>query len=110
MEFTTQIRRKLEQTDIFIVVFTGAEKESHSFTGMEVGYFMRVMEGRPGRMVPLFLSNPPATMSSVQGIGIGFDSKVLNLLPEAFDAQPFLDLLAAPKPHGYESPWGLEDR
>lgn len=30
--------------------------------------------------------------------------------PEAFDAVPFLDLLAAPKPHGYGSPWGMEDR
>jgi saccharopine dehydrogenase-like NADP-dependent oxidoreductase len=30
--------------------------------------------------------------------------------PEAFDAVPFLDLLAAPKPKGYGSPWGLEDR
>ncbi len=30
--------------------------------------------------------------------------------PEAFDALPFLDLLAAPKPIGYGSPWGLEDR
>ena len=30
--------------------------------------------------------------------------------PEAFDAVPFLDLLAAPKPVGYGSPWGLEDR
>ena len=30
--------------------------------------------------------------------------------PEAFDATPFLDLLAAPKPEGYGSPWGLEDR
>ena len=30
--------------------------------------------------------------------------------PEAFDAVPFLELLAAPKPHGYGSPWGLEDR
>jgi saccharopine dehydrogenase-like NADP-dependent oxidoreductase len=30
--------------------------------------------------------------------------------PEAFDAVPFLDLLAAPKPHGYASPWGMEDR
>jgi hypothetical protein len=87
VEFAAQIRRKLEQTDIFIIISTGMEKESHSFTGMEVGYFMRVMEGRPGRMVPLFLRAAPATMSSVQGIGIGFDSKVLNLLPEAFDAQ-----------------------
>lgn len=32
------------------------------------------------------------------------------LAPEAFDAVPFLELLAAPKPGGYGSPWGLEDR
>ncbi len=30
--------------------------------------------------------------------------------PEAFPARPFLDLLAAPKPAGYGSPWGMEDR
>ncbi|MGW5238668.1 saccharopine dehydrogenase family protein [Monashia sp. NPDC004114] len=30
--------------------------------------------------------------------------------PEAFDAVPFLDLLAAPKPEGYGSSWGIEDR
>jgi saccharopine dehydrogenase-like NADP-dependent oxidoreductase len=30
--------------------------------------------------------------------------------PEAFDAVPFLDLLAAPKPGGYGSPWGMEER
>ena len=30
--------------------------------------------------------------------------------PEAFDAVPFLDLLAAAKPEGYGSPWGLQDR
>jgi saccharopine dehydrogenase-like NADP-dependent oxidoreductase len=37
-----------------------------------------------------------------KGIGV--------LGPEAFDAVPFLELLAAPKPEGYGSPWGLEDR
>ena len=30
--------------------------------------------------------------------------------PEAFDAAPFLELLRAPKPGGYGSPWGMEDR
>lgn len=30
--------------------------------------------------------------------------------PEAFPAKPFLDLLAAPAPHGYDSPWGLEEK
>src|SRR3954447_3162087 len=29
---------------------------------------------------------------------------------EAFDAVPFLDLLAAPKPAGYGSPWGIDER
>lgn len=86
VDFEPQIRRKLEQTDILIVIFTGVSKESHGFTGVEVGYFMRVMEDRPGRMVPLFLSAPPSTLNSVQGIGIGFESRVLSLAPEAFDS------------------------
>ncbi len=30
--------------------------------------------------------------------------------PEAFDAVPFLELLGAPEPAGYGSPWGLEER
>ena len=30
--------------------------------------------------------------------------------PEAMPAGPFLDLLAAPKPEGYGSAWGLEER
>ena len=30
--------------------------------------------------------------------------------PEAFPARPFLDLLAADKPEGYGSPWGLDER
>jgi saccharopine dehydrogenase-like NADP-dependent oxidoreductase len=30
--------------------------------------------------------------------------------PEAFDAKPFLELLAAPAPAGYGSPWGMEEK
>jgi saccharopine dehydrogenase-like NADP-dependent oxidoreductase len=30
--------------------------------------------------------------------------------PEAFDARPFLDLLADPAPAGYGSPWGIEEK
>ena len=30
--------------------------------------------------------------------------------PEALPPKPFLDLLAAPRPEGYGSPWGIEDR
>ena len=70
------------------MVFTGAEKESHGFTGWEVGYFARVMENRPSsKVVPLFLDRPPPTMSSVQGIGIGFNTDVLALDQKSFEAQ-----------------------
>ena len=30
--------------------------------------------------------------------------------PEALPPKPFLDLLATPKPEGYGSPWGMEER
>ena len=30
--------------------------------------------------------------------------------PEALPPKPFLDLLAAPKPQGYGSPWGMEEK
>ena len=30
--------------------------------------------------------------------------------PEAFDAKPFLELLAAPAPAGYGSPWGIQEK
>ena len=30
--------------------------------------------------------------------------------PEAFDAVPFLDLLKAPKPEGFGSPWGMQEQ
>ncbi|GAB2694230.1 saccharopine dehydrogenase-like NADP-dependent oxidoreductase [Microbacterium marinum] len=30
--------------------------------------------------------------------------------PEAFDAKPFLDLLAAAQPEGYGSPWGMREQ
>ncbi|GAB3604211.1 saccharopine dehydrogenase family protein [Microbacterium aureliae] len=30
--------------------------------------------------------------------------------PEAFDARPFLELLAAPAPAGYDSPWGIQEK
>ncbi|MEO7423024.1 MAG: saccharopine dehydrogenase C-terminal domain-containing protein [Ornithinibacter sp.] len=43
-------------------------------------------------------------------LATGVWSGVGVLGPEAFDAVPFLDLLAAPKPAGFGSPWGVEDR
>jgi len=43
-------------------------------------------------------------------IANGSWSGVGVLGPEALPPKPFLDLLAAPKPEGYGSPWGMDDR
>jgi saccharopine dehydrogenase-like NADP-dependent oxidoreductase len=50
----------------------------------------------------------PVVALELLATGVWSGSGVLG--PEAFDAKPFLDLLAAPKPVGYGSPWGMEDR
>jgi saccharopine dehydrogenase-like NADP-dependent oxidoreductase len=46
----------------------------------------------------------PVVALELLAAGIWSGSGVLG--PEAFDAQPFLDLLAG----DYESPWGMEER
>src|SRR5262245_7155128 len=74
LEFKTQIEERLDDTDIFIIVYTGLEKPSHSYTGWEVGYFRGVQRRSKSdldierRIVPLYLYTPPATASSMQGI------------------------------------------
>jgi hypothetical protein len=69
-DFRKQIQVKLEITDVFIIAYTGVEKESHSYTGWEVGYFDRIMQTSSGRMkVALYVHKPPAVTSEDQGIG-----------------------------------------
>ncbi|EAQ00199.1 putative ATP binding protein [Janibacter sp. HTCC2649] len=50
----------------------------------------------------------PVVALELLAAGVWSGTGVLG--PEAFDAAPFLELLAAPKPQGYGSPWGMEDR
>ncbi|WP_251453121.1 saccharopine dehydrogenase C-terminal domain-containing protein [Microbacterium sp. Marseille-Q6648] len=51
--------------------------------------------------------NPVIALELLAG-GTWQGSGVLG--PEAFDARPFLDLLAAPAPAGYGSPWGIQEK
>lgn len=50
----------------------------------------------------------PVVALELLATGVWSGSGVLG--PEAFDAVPFLDLLRAPLPTGYGSPWGMEER
>jgi TIR domain len=79
-EFKKQIETKLEKTDIFVVVYTGVEKQSHSFTGWELGYFDRIMKSSPDRkMIPLFLESLPGTIAGIQGITLNIPRERLQV-------------------------------
>ena len=50
----------------------------------------------------------PVVALELLATGVWAGTGVLG--PEAFDAVPFLDLLAGPEPAGYGSAWGLQER
>jgi len=86
--FQTQIEAKLQQTDVLILVYTGAEKRSHSFTGWEVGYFDHILRTDAGhrKKISLYLYGPPATTASEEGIPLGLSKDQLQLSLDEFEA------------------------
>jgi hypothetical protein len=88
LAFKRQIESKLQKTDVFIIVYTGAEKQSHGYTGWEVGYFDHVMETTPGRLkIALYLDSPPAISAEEQGIPLGLGRDRLEMTCEQFESQ-----------------------
>ncbi len=92
LPFKKQIEAKLQKTDVFIMVYTGAEKPSFGYTGWEVGYFDHVMQTVPGRMkVALYLDTPPAISADDQGIPLGLGREKLAMTCPQFDSQLKVD-------------------
>jgi hypothetical protein len=88
LAFKKQIESKLQKTDVFIIVFTGAEKQSHSYTGWEVGYFDHVMETTQSRMkIALYLDTPPAISADEQGVPLGLGADKLEKTCEDFESK-----------------------
>jgi hypothetical protein len=85
--FQAQIEAKLQQTDVFVILYTGAEKRSHGYTGWEVGYFDRIMRTEPGRRkISLYLNDPPAITASEQGISLAISKDQLQLTFQDFQS------------------------
>jgi hypothetical protein len=88
LAFKKQIESKLQKTDVFIIVYTGTEKQSHGYTGWEVGYFDHVMQMTSGRLkLALYLDNPPAISAEEQGIPLGLGRDKLEMTCEQFESQ-----------------------
>jgi hypothetical protein len=86
--FKTQIESKLQQTDVLVIVYTGAEKASHGYTGWEVGYFDHIMRTDPGhrKKISLYLFEPPAITAYEQGISLGLSTSQLRVSLHDFES------------------------
>ena len=85
-----RLKADLDDTDVLLVVATGKQKVSHSFTGFEVGYFDASISHSPKMehfptqdriMIPIAVfTKTPETMSDIQALQINapFDPMVVD--------------------------------
>jgi hypothetical protein len=89
--FYDEIKRRLDETNVLVVIHSGILKAAFAYPGLELGYFLRVMEGGtapdcPRLIVPIYLEKPPDTVAAEEGINIGISRATLNLTVEAYKA------------------------
>jgi hypothetical protein len=91
LDLNDQIRRQLAQTDVLVVVYTGQLKSSHSFTGLEIGFFLAQPEPADmpvkRRVIPFYLEAPPAPLATTKGVRFGIDRATLRLDTDEYEAQ-----------------------
>ena len=82
------IRELLNRTDILVTVYTGQPKLSHSYTGIEIGYFLG-LPNAPGspvrhRIIPFYRQTPPEAAAGLLGVRFGIEKKMLQLSVEEY--------------------------
>jgi hypothetical protein len=94
-DFQNQIAELLTKTHILVIIYTGESKDSHSFTGYEVGYFTASLRSDmpeiPRRIVVISTDVAPPALSYLQGISLGITSNILAMDLDAY--QTSLDTL-----------------
>jgi hypothetical protein len=106
-EWRNKINDALDRADILLIVSTGQRKESHSFTGYEVGWFSNSKKIRPTsgvvkrQIIPLVIGDrPPIAVAEIQGIIIPKEN-VFNLQVKPGDLSTegkFMQIAAASNP------------
>jgi hypothetical protein len=89
VSFQDEIQKRLDETDLLVVIYSAALKPSHSFTGVELGYFIGTMErnqqpDRPRKIVPIYFDNPPDILAGKEGVNIGISRATLELSLEEY--------------------------
>ena len=89
VSFEEEIKRKLHETNVLVVIYSGILKPAFAFPGLELGYFMSIMEDEtredfPRRIVPIYFEKPPDSVKGQEGINIGISRETLNMTTEAY--------------------------
>jgi hypothetical protein len=81
-DYTNQIRARLNETDIFISLYTGKDKQWPAY---EIGYFEGLAEKNDDRkLVPIFFKQPPSPISLKQGLKLDVPAEQLQGTLEAY--------------------------
>lgn len=91
VNFQEEIKSRLDQTNVLVVIHSGIQKPAFAFPGLELGWFLRVMENEqdpdfPRRIVPMFLDKPPDPIAADNGVNIGISRATLNLSVDDYNA------------------------
>jgi hypothetical protein len=87
--FEEEIKEKLCETNVLVVVHSGILKPAFAFPGLELGYFIRIMENEtrkdfPRRIVPIYFGKPPDSVKGQEGIDIGICRETLSMTVEQY--------------------------
>lgn len=90
LDFNDNIRRKLDDTNVLIVIHSGIVKPAFSYPGLELGYFIARALGEnklesPRRIVPLYFEKPPDAIAERQGYDIGISRATLNMSVDDYE-------------------------
>jgi hypothetical protein len=89
--FHEEIKSRLDDTNVLVVIHSGILKSAFAFPGLELGWFLRVSEGEKGsnfprRIVPIYLDKPPDTVALDNGVNIGISRATLGMSVENYKA------------------------
>jgi transcriptional antiterminator Rof (Rho-off) len=91
LNFQEEIKSRLDQTNVLVVIHSGILRSAFEFPGLELGYFLRVMESEPSpdfprRIVPIYLDKPPDAIASDHGVNVGISRATLSMSVEEYRA------------------------
>jgi hypothetical protein len=95
VSFQDEIQKRLDETDLLVVIYSATLKLSYSFTGMELGYFIGTTRNQPAgrarRIVPIYLETPPDLLAGNEGINIGISRATLEMSLEEYSESLKID-------------------